>query len=286
MKKIITLTKILFKNTNNQFNVNKNKSSKIGIVAVIIYLAVMFGYLSYQIVKLLIAYNQPVIFIGILLLIIAAVVIFQTIFSGISIFYMSKDIEYLLPMPINTKELLIAKFNTLLITEYIVELIFGIVPIIVYGLLTSATLMFYVYILIILFVFPVFPAAIASLIIVMIMSFSKHTKNKDKFTIIVTILSIGLAIWMQLGAMSNVEFTDEEMMKKFIELNGTIEIIGEYFITIKPSLEAISNYNNIIGLISLIKLLGITAISYCLFILLGNKLYLKGAVRCCFKYGK
>lgn len=287
MKKVMTLTKILFKNTSSQFNIkSKNKSSKIGIIALICYVAIIFGYLSYQIVKLLIAYNQPVIFIGILLLLIAMLVIFQTIFSGISIFYMSKDIEYLLPMPISTKELLMAKFNTLLITEYIVELIFTVVPIMVYGMLTSAGIVFYIYALLILFLFPIFPAAIASLIMVVIMSFSKHTKNKDKFTVIVTILSIVFAIWIQLSSMSNVEFTDEQMMQKFIELNGTVDVIGEYFITIQPALETLANYNNMFGILSLLKLLAITFISYLLFIMLGNKLYLKGAIRSNFKYGQ
>lgn len=285
MKKVIELTKILFKNTNSQFTI-KGKSSKIGILVLVLYVAIMFGYLSYHIVKLLIAYNQPIIFIGIILLAIALLTIFQTILTSINIFYMSKDIEYLLPMPISDKELLMAKFNVLLITEYIIELMFTFVPIIIYGMLTSAGIMFYIYSVLVLLLFPIFPAVIASIVVVLIMSFSKNTRNKDKFTTIATIISIILILGIQFISISNAEFTDEQMMEKFLQLNGMIDVIGDYFITIKPSLDTLSNYNNIIGIISLVKLLMITIISYILFIILGNKVYLRGAIRSNNKYRK
>jgi len=255
MKKVIELTKVLLKNTNNQFTMqNKSKASKRGVLILVIYVAIIFGYLSYNIVDMLIQINQPVIFLGMLLIAISALVIFQTIVTSINMFYMSRDIEYLLPMPITPKELLMAKFNTLLITEYVMELLFTIVPIIIYGMLTNAGLIFYIYAIFVLLLFPILPAAIASLIIVFIMSFSKKTKNKDKYAVVATIISIIFVIGIQFIAMPEVEMTEEQLVQNFVKLNGMIDVVGKYFITIKPSLEALANYSNLFGGVSILKL--------------------------------
>lgn len=287
MKKTIELTKILLKNTNNQFIMkNKTKRAKIGIWAIVIYVAVVFGYISNNVIELLLDINQPAIFLGILFIAISGLTIVQTIITSINIFYMSKDIEYLLPMPITSKELLMAKFNTLLITEYIVEFIFTLVPIIFYGMLTSANIVFYIYAFLVLILFPVLPAAIATLVVIIIMSFSKNTKNKDRFSIIATIISLVLVLSVQFISMPEIEMTEEQMTENFMQVNGMIDVVAKYFITIKPSIETLSNHTQIYGLYSFLKLFIITVVSYILFIILGNKLYLKGAVRKCFKYRK
>ena len=96
------------------------------------------------------------------------------------LFYFSKDIEYLLPLPLKPYEIVIAKFNTILVTEYITVFAFLLVPFIIYGIVTSASLLFYLYGALVLLVFPILPALISSIIVMLVMSITGIIKNKDK----------------------------------------------------------------------------------------------------------
>ena len=176
------------------------KKKAITIIGVVILVAYLMGIMaggSYWLIKQLILANQPALFLGMLMLTIAFLTIFQTIFSSINIFYFSKDITYILPLPIKPIETLMAKFNALIIGEYVMELVIVMAPIVVYGILTSAGIMFYIYALLILLIFPILPAIISCLLVMIIMTFSSLTKYKDRFQLVTGLIAISFAIGLQ-----------------------------------------------------------------------------------------
>lgn len=284
--KIISLTKVFLKNSyQNAFNINnKNKQentskkliSLIGFAILFAYLIFIFGFMSYGIIDMLIDIHQEAMFIGLLFLAIIALVIFQTIFTSLNLLYFSKDIENVLPLPIKPLELLISKFNTIIITEYITEFIFGIGPVVIYGILTSAGILYYVYMLILFLIFPILPAIIACLLMMIIMTFSKLTRNKERFQLISTLLSIALSFIIIFSMNSNPNMTEEQMLELLTTANGIVETIGRYFPTIMPAVDSIVNSNTIYGFISLIKTIAITAVGYIIFLMVGKLLYFKG----------
>ena len=284
--KIVSLTKVFLKNSyQNAFNVNNktkevNSSKKtislIGFAILFGYLICIFGFMSYGIIDMLIQVHQEAMFIGILFLAIIALVIFQTIFTSLNLLYFSKDIENVLPLPIKPLELLISKFNTIIITEYITEFIFGIAPVIIYGVLTSAGVLYYIYMLILFLIFPILPAIIACLLMMLIMTFSKLTRNKERFQLISTLLSIALSFIIIFSINGNSTMTNEQMLQLLTNANGLVETIGKYFPTILPAVDSIVNSNTMYGFFSLIKTIGITAIGYIIFLLLGKLLYFRG----------
>ena len=289
INKVLSLTKVFLKNSyQNNFKVSNKKDDNktrnkilklLGFVLLFGYLMAIFGVISYGIIDSLIKINQPAVFLGLFLLSTAVLIIFQTIFSSVNIFYFARDIEYILPMPVKPSELLIAKFNTILCTEYFTEFLFLLTPIIIYGIMTAQTILFYIYALLILLIFPILPAILACLIIMLIMCFSNLTKNKDKFQLITTILAIVVAVGIQFIFYNNGnQLTDQQMIDKIIQVNGLVDVIGRYFITIAPSIDVLINSSNIIALLHLGKLIAITALGYIIFITLGNKIYLKGAI--------
>ncbi len=289
INKVLSLTKVFLKNSyQNNFKVSNKKDDNktrnkilklLGFVLLFGYLMAIFGVISYGIIDSLIKINQPAVFLGLFLLSTAVLIIFQTIFSSVNIFYFARDIEYILPMPVKPSELLIAKFNTILCTEYFTEFLFLLTPIIIYGIMTAQTILFYIYALLILLIFPILPAILACLIIMLIMCFSNLTKNKDKFQLITTILAIVVAVGIQFIFYNNGnQLTDQQMIDKIIQVNGLVDVIGRYFITIGPSIDVLINSSNIIALLHLGKLIAITALGYIIFITLGNKIYLKGAI--------
>ncbi len=284
--KVKILTKVFLKNSCrglDKSGIGQEKRKK-GMVAlyffIFIYLGAILGVMSYNIINALIPINQEEMFLGIFFLAIATMVIFQSIFSIANVFYFSKDIEYILPMPIKPWEILFAKFNVILITEYVMTFLLGIVPIVIYGILTSSSILFYIFSIIGMLVFPIFPLAIESIIIILIMSLGKFTKDKDKLQLISTIILIVVIVAVQFLLVGNQEqMTEEQIIQTIMKANGMVELIKEYIPTLNPTIQMVTNNNIVICILEFLKLLLITIASLIFFIILGNKLYLKGAVQ-------
>lgn len=282
-KKISSLTKVFLKNSfqNTQTASNK-KSSKVGntilYLFIFIYLGAIIGFFSYNIISGLVQIHQEAVFLGLFFLIVAAFIAFQGIFSCINVFYFSKDIEFVLPLPVSAKEILISKFNAILITEYMMELIIGVVPLIIYGVLTSAGLLYYITAAIFLLIFPILPLLLVSIIVTIIMSFAKLTKKRDIFQLIATIIVIVVAVIASTATSNTEEITDEQMIQSIMQANGMVTMVEDYFITLRPAINALTSTTVVTALIETLKVVAVTAISYIVFILIGQKLYFKGAI--------
>ena len=279
MNKIFSLTKVLLKNSFQKYDEKNNKKSgKIlriicyGIL--LIYLMGIFGFMSYGLITTLMQVQQESMFIGIFLIALAMLTLIQSIISATNVFYFSKDLDYILPLPLKPRDILISKLNVILVTEYVMEIIFAVAPIIVYGILTSAGPMFYIVALLVLLIFPIIPILIATFIIMIIMSFSKGAKNKDRFRLIAPILGIIIALVISFSASGTSEINDAQLIELLMQANSMVEVISDSFPVIKPAINAIVNSS----FIEFLKLLGITAIIYIVFLLIGNKLYFRGAV--------
>lgn len=283
-KKVITLTKIFLKTSfqGMEFQKQKSKNNKnIGYIILygilFLYLAGLIGIMSYGMIHMLASIGQEKVFLGLFFLVLAAFMLIQNIFSSLNVLYFAKDIEYLLPLPIKPREMVQAKLNTILITEYIMELIIGITPLIIYGILTGAGILYYFAMIIILLVFTILPVLISTLIIMIIMAFSKLTKNRDKFQLITSLIAIVFIVGIQF-AIGGKDYSEEQMVQQLLKANGMVEMITPYFVTIDPAIQALTASNWLGAFIEIIKIIAISAGAYIIFLLAGTKLYLKGAV--------
>lgn len=282
--KVISLTKVLLKNAfqKMQTETSSNKKRKPKSMLILysicfLYLAGIMGFFSYQIIQNLIMIKQEQVFLGIILMGVAMFVMLQTIFSGISLLYYTKDNEYILPLPIKSSQIIMAKTNVLIITEYIMESIIGLIPLILYGILTGAGILYYITMTIILLVFPILPILLVSLLIMIIMSFAKLTKNRNRFQIIATIILI-VVIFFFSTSIQKTEGTQEELIKLITQANGLVQMIEGYFPTLGMAINALTA-NNVLTTIGNISILILTTIAiYCIYVVLAQKLYFKGAV--------
>lgn len=278
--KVVALTKVFFKNSFQNMetaggskNKTNSKSMMILYAIVFLYLAGIVGFFSYNLVQGLIEIQQEEIFLGLILLAIGVFVLIQTIFSAISLLYYSKDNEYILPLPIKPSHIVMAKTNVLLITEYFIVAIIGLIPLIIYGILTTANIFYYITMIITLLTFPVVPVLISSLLVLIVMSFAKFTKNRNRFQIIATIILL-VVICVISFQTSDMEGSQEELIQMATKANGLVEMIRNTFPTLGMAIEALAN-NSILNLIALVL---VTAILYLIYIAVGQKLFLKGAV--------
>ena len=131
--------------------------------------------------------------------------------------------------------------------------------------------------LIVIVIFPIIPVLIASLLVLIIMSFAKFTKNRDRFQLIATILILAI-VFISSFAISNTNTSQEEMINMVVKANGLVEIIKGTFPTLGMALESLSNGNLINQILNLLALIIVTGAIYIIYILIGQMLYLKGAV--------
>lgn len=291
IKSIFNLTKIFFKNSfENPYLIDKktNKINKKSIyvwLLVIVMMAVTF--LSFEIINYLVKINNPSMFLSVFFLILMIIMIFQITLASTNVYFFSKDLELILPLPIKSEELLISKFNTILINLYFSEFIFALFPLLIYGILTSAGLLYYFYLIIILLIFPVFPALVISIIMMFLMKLSKFIKNKDVFQIIVTLLFICLIFLLEIKIGGNLvnrldnnfNLENQETISAFNNFNNKMSNLNKYFLIINPSINILNNFNKINAFLNLLKIILINLVFLILFIFIGKKYYLKNILK-------
>ena len=239
MKKIIQLTKVFLKNYFDNFNMKMgmNLSSKKKIFPIILYL-ILFIYLvgiviilSYNLIVILKAIHQETVFIGLILFMILGFTIIQTIFSSINILYFSKDSEYLLPLPIKPYQIITARFNVMLISEYLVISLIGLIPLILYGILTSAGVIYYLIMIITLLLIPILPILLISIIVIIIMNFARLTKNRGRFQLIAYLILLIAIIGLSVATSGmNENISNEEMAHMLLNANSMVDLVKDYFL--------------------------------------------------------
>ena len=160
IRKIIQLSKILFKDYFYKLNIFNYSTKKINMKSIFTWLIIIFESLiidlSFKAIKWLDDRGQAILFLKIYLPIIATVFIFQAILICSNVFFFSKDLEYILPLPIKPKELLIAKFNNVVSMIYGIEALFLAMPLLIYGMVASKSIIYFLTMIITLIIFPLF----------------------------------------------------------------------------------------------------------------------------------
>ena len=291
IKNIINLTKIFFQSSFQTPYLIDKKTNKLNKKSVKVWLLIIImiavTYLSYVLVKELILFGQANLFLNFMLLLLMIVLIFQVSLISTNVYYFSKDIELILPLPIKPVDLLIAKLNTIIINTYFFELIFILFPLIIYGIYISTGLWFYLYAIVLLLIFPILPALIVSIIMMILMKLSKFIKNKDIFQLIITFLFVILVVVMIFSLVktiivpNNGEIITEEIeaTNKLNEFNNKLKNINNYFLEINPSIELLNNSNKINSIINLFKIILTDLIFFIIFIFIGKITYLKDILK-------
>lgn len=292
MKKIISLSNVFIKEFFENlhiFNKEKgkfNKKSMFFWLIAIIFLGIT--YISYQIITFLVDCGQPEIFLNLYFFVLVVLLLFQTILVCANIFFFSKDMEKVLPMPLKPVELLLAKFNTLLCMLYISEGILGLVPLTLYGLLSHAYFVFFIWEIFILAIFPILLATTVSILMLFIMRFARFIRNKDVFQIVITVILIILVCVLESKALQGIFRieNDEQAIEQFSSLGQKVEEVGKYFLIVNPSISILSNPVDVKSMLSFIQLLIYNVMGVSIFILIGKMTYLKDILMNLVSYSK
>ena len=284
MDKVIKLTKIFLKNSFSNMDARmgistKSKSKIIVYGLLFLYFAGLIIFLGYNLLDGLIAIHQETIFVGMILFMIFGLAIIQTIFSSINILYFTKDSEYLLPLPLKPYQIILARTNVMLIAEYVIIFLIGFIPLVIYGILTGAGIVYYLTMILAVILVPILPVLLISMLVMFIMSFAKLTKNRNRFQLFATllVLAIIIAISISTSGMKQ-DLTNEEMAQMVVQANGMIELVKGYVPTVDYLMEALTTNSLFTAIVEVLKTLGITIIGFIVYMLIAQKIYFKGLV--------
>lgn len=276
-----SLTSVIFKNSRRRIVVANKKENFLGILAFFIVfgsIGAAMASFSYSITKQLQEINQAYTFTNILLLMNFFILFAKSVFESLNVLYFSKDLKVFLRMPINPKNLLHSKMLNMIVSEYEMELIMLAIPMIVYGILTNVSFIFYIYMIAILLILPIIPILITSLVIAIIMRFTNKIKNKSKviyITLILTTLIVGI---ITSSFNSQQDLSVSAVKNVILKANGVAETIANSFTLIKPIMNTMLNYDNINGIKNLLIYVIENIICYVFVIWFMSKIYLKGAI--------
>lgn len=273
--KIKNLTKIFLReyieklNIKNEKNKINKKSSTIWLGAILIF---CITYISVYLISNLEKQNIPEIFFKIYLPLITVFMLYQLIILVCNLFFYSKDIEYILPLPLKPIEILIAKLFTVIGIMYMLEAVVLFIPIFMYGILAAGTIKYFIYGIFTLAIFPILFVLIIGILTLILIKIYGKIKNKNIIQLLVvftlTILLTVMLFNVLKGNINQINNTED------IEIiNQNLDRINNNFIIIKPVIKLLTEENFINNIINILIILGINIITFIIFASIEKKLY-------------
>ena len=292
LKNINNLSKLFIKENDFRLNIIDDETKKINKKSINfwIYIVLIIGiaYISNKIIYYVVGIGKPDIFLNLLLSFTALLIFIRTIMISMNVFYFSKDIENYLHLPLKSIEILVSKFNTILYMNYELELLVALIPLIIYGIHVYAGLSYFFNMIMILILFPIFIILVSSIIMISLMKTIKLFKNKTLMEFLISFIIILIVIFGLTKSLeyvfNNTEYISENQDIVLNMINEKIKIINRYFVIINPSADILLKSGFMIKIINYLKLLSYNLIGFCVFIIIGNRIYLKQLLKAKFYY--
>lgn len=282
------LTKIFLKSSmqkiteqNGIKDVRKKSKAQITLYALLFaYLIGIMWFLSTKMINVLKEINAETVFIDLVFMMVFFLNILQTVFSSINLLYFSKDTDSILSLPLKPYQIILARTNVMLILEFAVNILIGLIPLIIYGVKLNCNALYYISVIIGLMLLPILPVIIVSLISMVIMSFSKIIKNKNKFQLFTTLIMLVLVIAFSIGItkIDSETMTDEQMAQTLTSAGSFTDMLKTYFPTFGFLVNSIHSNNILTLILETVKTIAVTFIGVVIYLLCAQKLYFKGLI--------
>lgn len=150
----------------------------------------------------------------------------------ISVFYFSQDLKILVPLPIRPGEIVLAKFVSIMLGEYLTMAPVVLPALAVYGVLADVGPLYLPFALVIYLLLPVVPLVLGSLFSIVLMRVTNLRRNRDLVRVFGAILGIGLALAFQfVGRMQQGVNSQEAVENLLNQQQPMIESVSTYVIT-------------------------------------------------------
>lgn len=291
MTKFLALLKVLLLN-NLGISVFRSKASKnrleylkiLGLgLAIVLGIApaiAFYAKLLWDGYTLLIPLGQEGAIISFGIVTVSSIIFFFGIFYIINVFYLAGDTQNLLALPLRGWQVLGARFAVVLFYEYLNELPFLLPPLIIFGIRSGASPVYWLYSLFGLLLIPLLPLGLATIPTVAVLRFANLGRRKDLFKILGGISVLALAVGLQfLLQKSGPNAADPAFLQNLLtDRNGFMNLISRLFPSGKYLGLALINADKVSGLIDLLQFTGLSLLAVILAWMAGDKLYFQGLI--------
>ena len=192
-----------------------------------------------------------------------------------SVFYMSRDIYNLLPLPLSPWQIVGAKFTVTLAYEYLTEAVLLGPAFLGYGVASGAGILYWLFAVAALLTIPVLPLIYASVLSMLFMRIFRRVANRDFINVVITVLMLVFVISFSTFSGSMSGYTQESVMEMLTASDNSLLGVMSGFFPLFIFLEkAIVNADIIQMLFYLLCLLAVAAV----FLFLAQKLYFAGVL--------
>jgi ABC-2 type transport system permease protein len=205
------------------------------------------------------------------------------IYYVIAAFYFSRDLEFLIPLPLRPGEVMASKFAVIVINEYLTVAAIVLPVVITWGVVARAGVAYWVNAVLVYMALPVIPLAVVSLGVVAMMRFVNISRKKDAFILVGSLLLIGLSFALQVGLGRSAgnkgpEAGAEALAAFFTSPNSLLYKFGSIFPPGIWATKAIAGGFSGEGLLNLALLLGVSGAFFAGMIVVAEKLFYRGLV--------
>ena len=154
------------------------------------------------------------------------------LFYLIATFYFSRDLEYLLSLPLRPSQIMLSKFAVVLVNEYLTIALFILPLLVVYGLKRPSGPGYWLLMPLTYFLLPIIPLAAAGLAVLMMMRLVNVGRKKDLLIVLGSLVLLAAAFFLQFG-LSRAAGTSGPDPQKIIAMiaspDGLVQSIGRRF---------------------------------------------------------
>lgn len=249
MKKVIQLALKLIKTSFVLVDDKKKASGKKQALFFVVLIVLMapniigFGYITKEITQFLVPLSQETVVLSLLLQLGFTIIIFSSVFMIPSYMFYAKDIEKLLPLPLSHAQLFLAKLLQVHAYQIAFLLLIILPPLTGYILAAGFSWSIVTFILSS-WLNAMVTMIMISLILVSIMSVSPWFKNKDRVTLIMSILALGVALFINYNIGGLDLANPEALALSLIQGNQSLsEGFFSYFPHLNLSVSLMINFN-------------------------------------------
>lgn len=210
----------------------------------------------------------------------SAMIFFFGIFYVINLFYFAADAQSLLALPLRAWQVFGARFCVALSYEYLTAAPFILPPLIIFGIMSRASVLYYFYALIGFLLVPLLPLGLATIPTIIVMRFANLSHRKDLLKILGGLLIIALVIGYQfLFQSSGPDIVDPQALQNLLsDRNGLINLTSRFFPSSKYLTLALLDYNSLTGFLNLLVLVTLSLLTVALAWIIAEKMYFQGLV--------
>ncbi|SHI32906.1 ABC-2 type transport system permease protein [Dethiosulfatibacter aminovorans DSM 17477] len=293
MREILFLTKASLMNNFNVHGLNPKNSVTTRdkakpLIFILVIIALMPTYHYYvtflkQLSKSLLMLNQELYFSTLAHYMASSIVFFFGLLYVLSYYYFSRDTEMLIPLPLKGKTIVVSKFITILVYEYVLLAVFLIPILVINKSLVGGNIILYILKSALTFLLtPVIPLSFASIVIIVLMRTTNIKGKKDLIRLVSMFLFmfviLGIQIVIQRSMVQIPPGQEQEFIATLFKDNRVlIDMMGRYFPVSKWTSISLSD-SGIASVTSFLKIITANAAAFGAMVAVSEKIYLGGII--------